>query len=421
MTAPSRASFARVAAADSDVKVPASTVAEIDLGALAHNLAEIRRAIRPGVGILAAVKADAYGHGAVPVARTLERQGVSMLGVARIEEGIELRLGGVEIPILVLSGVPSGGVPPFESLEEHVVELLRHRLTPVLFDVGVVLAIDRMLQKRDLEIPEGMPPQARMNYHLKIDTGMGRLGIEAGGLRDALAVLSRCKNLRLTGALTHFADADSGAEAAQSYTKQQFQRFQAIVPQLRMAADENTNLLLHACNSAAALAGVGGELDLVRPGIALYGCYPEEAWRSDVTLKPVMRLTTRVLFVKEVAPGTPISYGRTFVTERTSRIATLPVGYGDGYTRALSNKGHVLIRGIRAPIVGRVCMDLTMVDVTNIPGVVAGDEVVLIGTQGEERMTAEELASKAGTISYEIFTSISKRVPRIFRNATEAA
>lgn len=407
--------------AESEVKVPASTVAEIDLGALAHNLGEIRRAIRPGVGILAAVKADAYGHGAVPVARALEREGVSMLGVARIEEGIELRRGGVEIPILVLSGVPSGGVPPFESLEEHVVELVRHRLTPVLFDVGVALAIDRMLQKRDLEVPEGMPPQVRLDYHLKVDTGMGRLGVDPGELRSALAVLSRAKNLRLTGALTHFADADSGSESAQAFTKEQFQRFQGAVPQLRMATDESTNLLLHACNSAGALAGVGGELDLVRPGIALYGCYPEEAWRSDVSLRAVMRLTTRVLFVKEVPPGTPISYGRTFVTEKESRIATLPVGYGDGYMRALSNKGHVLIRGMRAPIVGRVCMDLTMVDVTNIPGVTAGDEVVLIGAQGEERMTAEELASKAGTISYEIFTSISKRVPRIFRNAPKAA
>ena len=408
--------------AASEARVPASTIAEIDLGALAANLAAFRKAIRPGAGILAAVKADAYGHGAVQVARTLEREGVSMLGVARIEEGMELRAGGVELPILVLSGVPVGGSPPFASLEEHVVELVRNRLTPVLFDVGVALAIDRLLQKRDLDRPDGLPPQVRLDYHLKIDTGMGRLGVSPEELRNAVAVLSRCKNLRLTGALTHFADADGDSAEAQEYTRRQYQRFQAAMPVLRATADGD-HFLFHVANSAGALAGIGADaaLDLVRPGIALYGAYPGPQWREKLALEPVMRLLTRVLYLKEVAPGTPISYGRTFVTERTSRIATLAVGYGDGYPRSLSNTGEVLIRGKRAPIVGRVCMDLTMVDVTNVPDVVAGDEVVLLGTQGDARMPAEELASKTGTIPYEIFTSISKRVPRVFRNGPKAS
>jgi len=398
------------------VKVPASTVAEIDLGALAHNLAAIRSSLRPGVGILAAVKADAYGHGAVAVSRTLEREGVSMLGVARIEEGMELRRGGVELPILVLSGVPVGGVPPFESLEEHLMEVVRHRLTPVLYDVGVALAIDRLLQKRDLDRSDGMPPQTRLDYHLKIDTGMGRIGVQTEEIRSAVEILSRCKNLRLTGALTHFADADSDAKDAQEFTRRQYQRFQAAMPALRGIADGDESLLFHASNSAAALTGVATDLDLVRPGIALYGAQPSDAFRG-IRLKPVLKLSTRVLFVKEVPPGATISYGRTFVADRATKIATLPVGYGDGYSRALSNKGEVLIHGRRAPIVGRVCMDLTMVDVSGIPDVVAGDEVVLLGTQGDAQMTAEELASKAGTISYEVFTSISKRVPRVFRNA----
>lgn len=400
----------------SDVRVPASTVAEIDLGAIAHNLAAIRSAIRGGVGILGAVKADAYGHGAVPVAKALEREGVSMLGVARIEEGMELRRGGIELPILVLSGVPVGGVPPFESLEEHVIELVRHRLTPVLYDVGVALAIDRLLQKRDLELPDGLPPQVRLDYHLKIDTGMGRIGVQTEEIRGAVEILSRCRNLRLTGALTHFSDADSDSNESQEFTRRQYQRFQATMPAVRAIAEgAGDHVLFHASNSAAALHSVAAELDIVRPGIALYGALPSEAFRG-VRLQPVMKLSTRVLFVKEVPPGTPVSYGRTFVTDRATRIATLPVGYGDGYPRALSGAGEVLVHGTRAPVVGRICMDLTMVDVTHIPNVAAGDEVVLLGAQGDARITAEELASKAGTISYEIFTMISKRVPRVFRN-----
>lgn len=394
-----------------------STVAEIDLAALSHNLAEVRRVAGRSPGVLAAVKADAYGHGAIEVSRTLEREGVSMLGVARIEEGIELREAGLELPILVLSGVPVGGPAPFESLEERVDELLRFRLTPAVIDVGVALAIDRHLQRRALRQEGGS--RISLPYHLKLDTGMGRVGIPVEGLRDALPVLGSLKHLRLTGAFTHFADADDAAEPARSFTRVQLESFKAAIAPLRAMAPND--VLLHASNSAALLHGAGAELDLVRPGIALYGCYPSEEDRKRLSLRPVMRLSTRVLHVKDVPEGTPISYGRAFVTERPSRIATLPVGYGDGYPRSLSNRGHVLVGGRRAPVVGRVCMDLTMVDVTGIPDVQPGTEVVLIGAQpgpgGEVRMTAEELASKAGTISYEVLVSVSKRVPRVHRDA----
>lgn len=395
-----------------------STVAEIDLGALRHNLGEIRRVVNRGTGILAAVKADAYGHGALAVSRALEAEGVSMLGVARIEEGIELREGGIESPILVLSGVPVGGPPPFESLEERVDEMLKHRLIPSVFDVRVALAMDRILQARELrrEAAGSGGSTIRLPYHLKIDTGMGRIGIPAEALADALPVLSGLKHLKLSGAFTHFADSDDVSEPAQSFTRVQIETFRAAVPALRALVGESA-LLLHAASSAGALHRTGVDFDLVRPGIALYGAHPTAGDRDLVKLKPVMRLTTRVLFVKDVPVGTPVSYGRTFVTERPTRIATLPVGYGDGYPRSLSNRGEVLVAGKRARVIGRVCMDLTMVDATGLE-VAAGDEAVLIGAQtaggGTERISAEEVASMAGTISYEILTSISKRVPRVY-------
>lgn len=392
-------------------------MAEIDLAALTHNLSEIRRIAGRQTGVLAAVKADAYGHGAVEVARALEREDVSMLGVARIEEGIELRESNVDAPVLVLSGVPTGGPGPFESLDDRIGELLKYRLTPVLFDVRQMLAIDRNLQRRQLAREEsGDATAVRISYHLKIDTGMGRIGVPSQSLREALPVLGSLKHLKLAGACTHFADADEETEPAKTFTKVQLEGFRAAISPLRGLVEGD--LLLHASNSAAAARGVGADLDLVRPGIALYGAYPSEADRDRLRLKPVMRLVTRVLFVKDVPQGTPVSYGRTFVTEKPSRIATLPVGYGDGYPRSLSNKAEVLVRGKRARIAGRVCMDLTMVDVTGIADVVAGDEVVLIGAQGEDRILAEELASKGGTISYEILTQVSKRVPRVYHRGT---
>lgn len=394
-----------------------STVAEIDLSALVHNLGEIRRAAGSHVGVLAAVKADAYGHGAVEVSRALERADVNMLGVARIEEGIELRDAGIGAPILVLSGVPVGGPPPFETLEQRLEELLHFRLTPVLYDVGVALALDRLLQKRALarEIAEAGPAPA-LEYHLKIDTGMGRLGIPHEAVPEALEALFRLKHLRIVGALTHFADADGEGDGAQQFTLEQRNRFQKAVGSLRALADRE--IVLHASNSAAAILRESIDLDMIRPGLALYGAYPSPALRERIDLRPVMRLTTRVLYVKEMPAGAPVSYNRTFHTERPSRVATLPVGYADGYPRSLSNRGEVLIRGKRAPVVGRVCMDLTMVDVTGIPEVAAGDEAVLIGADGEDRMTAAELASKAGTISYEILAQVSKRVPRTFKPAS---
>ncbi len=394
-----------------------STVAEIDLSALVHNLAEIRRAAGRPVGVLAPVKADAYGHGAIDVSRALERAGVNMLGVARIEEGIELRDAGIEAPILVLSGVPVGGPPPFETLEQRLDELLHFRLTPVLYDLGTALALDRLLQKRQLarEIDESGPPP-RLEYHLKLDTGMGRIGLPAGDLRDAIETLMRLKHLRITGALTHFSDADSESDDARAFTQRQAAAFHEAIGSLRALAE--TPLVLHAANSAATMHREGVDLDMVRPGIALYGIRPSDTIVTGADLRPVMRLTTRVLFVKDLPAGSPVSYNRTFTTSRASRIATLPVGYGDGYPRSLSNRGEVLIRGARAPVVGRVCMDLTMVDVTGIPGVAAGDEAVLIGAAGSDRMSAEEVASKAGTIPYEILCQVSKRVPRFYKGLT---
>ena len=245
---------------------------------------------------------------------------------------------------------------------------------------------------------------------------MGRIGLPVGELRDAIETLMRLKHLRITGALTHFSDADSESEDARDFTRRQAAAFHEAIGSLRALAE--TPLVLHAANSAATMHREGVDLDMVRPGIALYGIRPSDTIVTGADLRPVMRLTTRVLFVKDLPAGAPVSYNRTFTTSRASRIATLPVGYGDGYPRSLSNRGEVLIRGARAPVVGRVCMDLTMVDVTEIPGVAAGDEAVLIGTAGSDRMSAEELASKAGTIPYEILCQVSKRVPRFYKGLT---
>ncbi len=381
------AQLARRAAEQSGTRPP--TVALIDLAALAHNVAVVRRSIPPSCQIIAVVKADAYGHGAVQVAQALLKMGVARFGVATLAEGVAIRKARLSSPILVM-----GGMQP-----EDYRAAVAHRLTPVVHDRPQLTALAQCLRRRPTPYP----------IHLKVDTGMGRLGLS---VEDAVAVLGESdwrRRVQVEGLMTHLADADN---ADPTYTVRQLDRFRSLIETVK-----TTGLripLIHAANSAAILRHPASHFSAVRPGLMLYGYHTLAGGAPPPELKPVLTLTTKVVQVRRVAQGDSISYNRTYVANRPSRIAVLPVGYADGYNRLLSNRGAVLLEGQRAPIVGRVCMDLTMVDVTDIPAVRTGSEAVLIGSQGGLRVTADDLAALAGTIPYEILCAIGPRVPRIY-------
>jgi len=377
------------------------TTAHIDLGALRHNLAQVRR-LAGAREVIAIVKADAYGHGAVPVARALAAEGVTRFGVALVEEGRALREAGVRGEVLVLGGF----------VEDQADEIVELGLTATIFHSGHADALNEAARRAGRAAP----------VHVKIDTGMGRLGFSPDAAPDAVAALARSAFLRIEGLMTHFADADLADPA---YAREQVARFDAVAETVRRAGVRIP--IRHAANSAAVMAAsswrsamAGPLYDAVRPGLMLYGARPGPAVGAGVDLRPVLSLTTRILLLKRVPPGAPISYGRTFVTRRESLIAVLPIGYADGYPRALSNAGRVLVRGRAAPVVGRVCMDLTMVDVTDVPGAAEGDEAVVIGAQGAAAITVEEVAAGAGTIAYEILCGIGPRVPRRYLDAVSA-
>jgi len=334
------------------------------------------------------VKADAYGHGAREVARALAAAGSESFGVATLEEGVELRAAGIRSPILVLAGV----------YPEQLGEFIQHRLTPAICETEAFKQLEKEARRRGVTL----------NFHLKVDTGMGRIGLPSAEVERWLPEMGQLESLKLEGLFSHFSQAEN---VEGSYTQSQLKAFQSVLKRLRSAGYNPP--WVHLANSAAVITLPSAHFTMVRPGLMLYGAYPSPVMASQVALKPVLSWRTRVLQLKRVPEGSSISYGQIFVTQRESSIATLPVGYADGYPRLLSNRGEVLIRGQRAPVAGRICMDLTMVDVTDIRGVEQGDEVVLLGAQGKAAISADEMARWAETISYEIFTSISDRVPRI--------
>lgn len=370
--------------------------AEIDLSAISHNIREIRRVTAPAARVMAVVKADGYGHGAVEVSRTALACGAEWLGVARTGEGAALRDAGIEAPVLVL-----GYTPP-----EQFREVLERRLAQAVYNRKMAL---------DLAAEAGKTGE-KARVHLKVDTGMGRLGWLAGagaGACGEILDLARNPHLELEGIFTHFAAADA---LDQNYTLEQFYRFMELTEQLRRSGLEFP--LKHAANSAALLGMPETHLDLVRAGIAIYGLKPsDEVNYSNVRLHPALELKARVAYVKEVPAGFAVSYGCTYRTGRATCIATLPLGYADGYPRLLSSRGEALIHGCRAPVVGRVCMDQIMVDVGHIQNVKMGDEAVLIGRQGDEEITTGEVAARVGTIHYEIVSQINARVPRVSKKA----
>lgn len=363
------------------------TRAEIDLGAIANNV-RVMRAVAQGSRLYAVVKADAYGHGLVPVARCFEQQGVDGLCVALAEEGLTLRACGITKPILVLSGAYG---------EAHDRVLAAH-LTPVIHNHAQAEAFARAAHGKSVAV------------HLKIDTGMGRLGVPVHELGAFLEQMRALPALRIDGVMTHL----SSAENDPVFTRLQLERFADAVRAIRAAG--HAPRMVHAANSAGTFGFPEARQSLVRVGLALYGVSPAPGHGDG--LIPAMRLRSEVLALRELPPGSPVGYDQTHVTTRTTHVATVPIGYGDGLMRAASNRAHMLVREQRCPILGRVSMDLTTLDVTDVPECALGDEVIVIGRQGQAEISAHELAKACDTIAYEVLTNISPRVPRVYLGAS---
>lgn len=361
------------------------TWAEINLDNLEHNFSEIKKLVAPPVKIMVIVKADAYGHGLIPVAKRLVVCGADYLGVASIDEGIKLRQADVKLPILVLGLV----------LKNDVAPLFRYNLATTVSSLELARALSRKAAFLGKAV----------TVHIKVDTGMGRIGVLH---KEALALVEKIHNLKfvnLEGIFTHFALADTDKD----FTEQQIGLFDGLLAKLRKSGIFIP--LAHAANSAGIISHKKSHFNMVRPGLAIYGLYPNP--NLSIKLKPVLGLKTKAVYVKRVPAGYGISYGRTYVTKKASTIVTLPIGYGDGYPRDLSNRGPVLIAGKSFKISGRVCMDQLMVDVQDTP-VKIGDEAVLIGSQGKNKISVEQLAGLAGTIPYEIVCGLGSRIPRIY-------
>lgn len=362
---------------------------EVDLDAVTHNLKTIRRTVGKNSEIMAVVKANAYGHDAIEISRVALENGATWLGVGALEEGIILRKAGIKAPILLLGLTP----------KDQVDSLLFYDLVPTVCDLQTVKALSQAAVKY----------KKIARVHIKIDTGMRRLGIEAGEVLDFIKKIKKMNNIEIEGLYTHFA----AAEEDKNYTELQFARYKKVVDELEKEGIPPP--LKHMANSAAILDLPYTYLDLVRPGITIYGLLPLPRARRTIKLKPVTKFKTKIIFIKKVSAGESIGYGRAYTTTKETVVATLPVGYADGYPRLLSGKGEVLVRGSRAAIMGRICMDLCMIDATNIPGAQVGDEVVLWGKQEGEKISVEEIAEKTGTINYEIICMVDKpRVSKVF-------
>ena len=371
----------------------ARACAYIDLDALHDNINAMKKNMNPNAKMIGVIKTDAYGHGALPIAWEMEKLSiVHGFAVATVEEAMQLRNANIKKPILIL-----GYTFPYSY--ETIIE---NDICPTVFRT------DMLHQLADV----AKSLNKKVNVHIKVDTGMSRIGIypDDSGLqfvKDALSL----ENVCVEGIFTHFAKAD---EKDKAFADKQYQTFMGFVKQCQSEFQYEFPYV-HCSNSAGIIDMPYANQDLVRAGIALYGMWPsDEVNKEAVLLKPVMSLKSHIIFMKEVMPGTPVSYNGTYVTDKKTKIATIPVGYGDGYPRSLSNKGYVLIRGQKAFICGRICMDQFMVDVTNIPEVEEGDEVVLVGKSGKKEISVEELAALSGRFNYEFVCDLGKRIPRVY-------
>lgn len=366
--------------------------ADIDLDAIRHNMDEMHRLVDPHTKLMAVIKTDGYGHGAIPIARELEEiDYVYGYAVAAEEEALALRADGIKKPILILG----------YTFPEQYEALLQAQITPAIFTVEAAKLLSETAGRM----------QMTAHIHIKLDTGMGRVGfLISEESADQIAQIAKLPHIMIEGMFTHFAKADETDKTSANRQLSEFLRMAEFLEARGVHIP-----LKHCSNSAGILDLPQANLDIVRAGITLYGLHPsEEVHLERMDMRPVMSLKSRVAHVKTLPAGYGISYGATYVTPDERRIATIPVGYGDGYARSLSNQGDVLIRGRRAPICGRVCMDQFMVDVTDIPGVCVGDTVTLIGTDGEEHITLEELGEKSGRFNYEFACDLGKRIPRVF-------
>lgn len=374
------------------MKTYSRVYAKIDLDAIAYNMEQMKQNIRPETKVMAVIKADGYGHGAVQIAEMMERWNyIWGFAVATLDEAVVLRTEGIQKPILVLGCV----------FPDQYMEMLKHEIRMNIYTEEMAESISRMAAR-----------EGKTAYmHIKLDTGMSRLGF---GINEQSAEtikrISKMPNVNMEGIFTHFTKAD---EKDKSFTKKQIQEFVWMTERLK---EKNVRFTYEHCSNSAGIIDVPeANFDIVRAGISTYGLYPsEEVDKTNVKLKPALALKSHVAFVKEIESGTPVSYGGTFVAKEKMKIATIPVGYADGYPRSLSNKGYVLIRGKKAPILGRVCMDQFMVDVTQIEGVSFGDKVTMIGKDGNEILPVEVLSELSGRINYEFVCDLGKRIPRVY-------
>jgi len=364
------------------------TWAEIDLGAIDFNYKQVKKLIGNNIHMMVVVKANAYGHGTVEVSRVLEKAGVDYLGVATTDEAVRLRDHGVNSPILILGSV----------LPEEAKVAMERNVTLTLCSDDLLDSIKKLNKQTNL----------KARVHVKIDTGMGRIGVWHEEALDFIKKVSHDKSFILEGIYTHF----SSAGRDDFFTRYQIDSFEKLLVDIEKHWIKIS--MRHAANSIATVDFKRSHMNLVRPGLVIYGMYPKHTFPKLIKLKSALTLKTKIVFIKDVPPGRSISYGRTHVTQKHTKIATLPIGYADGYERSLSNKADVLVHGQRAPVIGKVTMDQVLIDVGHIKGVKIGDEVVLIGKQGNEEIRAEKLARLAGTIAYETVCSISNRVPRVY-------
>lgn len=379
------------------MKTYSRVYARIDLDAIASNMEHMKQNLKPDTKIMAVIKADGYGHGAVQIAQMLEAVSyVWGFAVATLDEAVVLRAEGIHKPILVLGCV----------FPDQYMEMLKHDIRMNVYTEEMAVSISQMAERENMTA----------YMHIKLDTGMTRLGFDIN--KEAVESITRIaglNNVCMEGIFTHFAKAD---ETDKAFTKKQIRDFVWMTEKLK--ENHVTFQYEHCSNSAAIIDVPEANFDLVRAGISTYGLYPsEDVCKDNVNLKPALALKSHVAFVKEIDANTPISYGGTYLSMKSMKIATIPVGYADGYPRSLSNTGYVLIRGKKAPIVGRVCMDQFMVDVTDIDGISFGDTVTLIGKDGNETITVEELSELSGRFNYEFVCDLGKRIPRVFvKNGT---
>lgn len=361
---------------------------EVDLDNFTCNLQETRRLIGPHVKILQVVKADAYGHGAIEISHVAMKNGAYCLGVANADEGVQLRVGGIAAPIVILS----------PSTTAEISEIIKYGLTPSVSDIFFARELQSRYENARIKAP----------IHVEIDTGMGRGGTMNHEGVAMIREIMGFPNVYIEGLFTHLSQSESMADS----NERQWRLFQELLAELKT---HNIYIpILHAANSGAVINFPSLHLDMVRPGLMTYGIYPSAETKAKACLSPVLSFKTRILLIKDFLKGSGIGYGSTFVTAKPEKIATIPVGYGDGYGFILSNRGEVLIREQRAPVVGRISMDMCTVNVSHITGCQVGDEVVMLGRQGDEEITADEIAARAGTISYEIICALGKRAPRVF-------